>query len=243
VFDKPAIIQAARQTMLSIVMPVFNEAETLRQIVAAIGACSVDHELIIVDDGSQDRTEEVLVELERQANVRVVRHGHNRGKGEALKTGFAAATGEMVIVQDADLEYDPRDYASLIEPIVSGTADVVYGSRFAAGADSQISKLTYVANRWITSAFNWINRSKLTDVETCYKVFSRKIIDTIAPQLIENRFGIEIELTARAVHLPGVRIVERPIRYRARTRDEGKKIRWTDGVRALVCIWKYRRPV
>ena len=226
--------------MLSIVIPVFNEADTIRQLVDVVQKTAVDHELVIVDDGSSDNTYEVLQQLESRPNVRVLKHPQNRGKGDALKTGFAAVRGDVVIVQDADLEYDPGDYPALIAPIENGTADVVYGSRFMKGADSQISKTTYWANRVITRVFNWVYWVKLTDVETCYKVFRREIIQKIAPQLIDSRFGVEIELSARAVRLPGIRIVERPIRYRARTREEGKKIGWTDGVRALWCIIRYR---
>ena len=226
--------------MLSIVIPVYNEAETARQVVEVIQQTPIEHELVIVDDGSSDNTYESLKHLESQANVRVLRHPENRGKGDALKTGFAAVKGDLVIVQDADLEYDPGDYPALVEPITSGAADVVYGSRFMKGADSQISNTTYWANRMITRVFNWVYWVKLTDVETCYKVFRREIIQKVAPQLIDSRFGVEIELSARVVKIPGIRIVERPIRYRARTREEGKKIGWVDGVRALWCIIRYR---
>ncbi len=226
--------------MLSIVIPVYNEAETARQVVEVIQQTPIEHELVIVDDGSSDNTYESLKHLESQPNVRVLRHPENRGKGDALKTGFAAVKGDLVIVQDADLEYDPGDYPALVEPITSGKADVVYGSRFMKGADSHISNTTYWANRIITRVFNWVYWVKLTDVETCYKVFRREIIQKVAPQLIDSRFGVEIELSARVVKIPGIRIVERPIRYRARTREEGKKIGWIDGVRALWCILRYR---
>ncbi len=209
--------------MLSIVIPVYNEAETARQVVDIIQQTPIEHELIIVDDGSSDNTYESLKHLESQANVRVLRHPENRGKGDALKTGFAAAKGDVVIVQDADMEYDPGDYPALVEPITSGKADVVYGSRFMKGADSQISNTTYWANRIITRVFNWVYWVKLTDVETCYKVFRREIIQKIAPQLIDSRFGVEIELSARVVRMPGIRIVERPIRYRAGHAKKGRK--------------------
>ncbi len=226
--------------MLSIVMPVYNEGQTVRQVADIILSSPVEHELIIVDDGSSDNTLEVLKELETHPHVRILIHPENQGKGDALKTGFAAARGEVVIVQDADLEYDPGQYPELIKPILAGRADAVYGSRFMPGSETEISRATYWANRIITKVFNWVYWTKLSDVETCYKVFKREIIQQIAPKLVDSRFGVEIELTARTVKIPGIRIVELPIRYRARTKLEGKKIGWVDGLRALWCIVRYR---
>jgi glycosyltransferase involved in cell wall biosynthesis len=226
--------------MLSVVIPVYNEGTTLKELVANVQATPLEHELVLVDDASTDGTHAVLEELSSAPNIRIFRHPVNRGKGAAIRTGFEQARGDVVLVQDADLEYDPGDYGKLVEPIESGSADVVYGSRFMPGADSEISRLTFVANNVITWFFNLVLGTELTDVETCYKAFRRDLLEKIAPQLVEERFGIEIELTARVAKTQGARIVERPIRYRARTRKAGKKIGWKDGVRALWCIWRYR---
>jgi glycosyltransferase involved in cell wall biosynthesis len=225
---------------LSVVMPVYNEVRLVEQILALIRSASPNCEIVIVDDGSTDGTQEVLKRLEGAPGVRVFCQPTNCGKGAALRRGFALAGGACVIVQDADLEYDPGDYVALMEPLLDGTADVVYGSRFLPGAKCEISRYRRFANRTITWFFNRVMGQRLTDVETCYKVLRREILEQVADQLVENRFGIEIELSARIAKIPGVRIVERPVRYSGRTREEGKKIRWTDGVRALWCIWKYR---
>jgi glycosyltransferase involved in cell wall biosynthesis len=232
--QEPALAQ------LSVVMPVYNEVGLVERIFAQIRAASADCEIVIVDDGSTDGTQEVLKRLEGLPRVRVFCQPKNSGKGSALRRGFALARGRAVIVQDADLEYDPADYAALVEPLVSGTADVVYGSRFLPGSDCVILRNRRMANRLITWFFNRVMGQRLTDVETCYKVLRREVLEQVEDQLIEDRFGIEIELSARIAKIPGIRIVERPIRYHGRTRQEGKKIRWTDGVRALWCIWRYR---
>jgi glycosyltransferase involved in cell wall biosynthesis len=238
----PSLLPKADQRLahLSVVMPVYNEVALVEEIFARIRAVSAECEIVMVDDGSTDGTREVLKRLQALPGVRVSCESQNCGKGAALRRGFALASGEAVIVQDADLEYDPADYAVLMEPLTNGTADVVYGSRFLAGADSKMRHNRRFANQLITWFFNRVNGQQLTDVETCYKVFRREVLDKVAGQLMENRFGVEIELSARVSKIPGIRIVERPIRYRARTRREGKKIRWTDGVRALWCIWRYR---
>ena len=224
---------------LSVVMPVFNEAGTIEQAIDKVQRSAIFHELIIVDDGSSDGTTELLQNRAGTMGVRILRHGKNRGKGAALKLAFAETRGEIVVVQDADLEYDPGDFAALLQPILDGEADVVYGSRFLAGSEVSISRSTWWANRIITTFFNCVLGQRLTDVETCYKALRRTTLEQVAPLLVEDRFGIEIELSARLARLPGYAFVERPIRYRARTRDQGKKIRWTDGVRALWCILRY----
>jgi glycosyltransferase involved in cell wall biosynthesis len=225
---------------LSVVMPVFNEAALVEQVFSRIRSASANCEIVIVDDGSTDGTADALQRLEKLPGVRISVQSKNAGKGAALRRGFELATGDVVIVQDADLEYDPADYAVLIAPLEAGTADVVYGSRFMAESDARLSPIQNWANRIITWCFNQATGQRLTDVETCYKAFRGEIIKQVAPQLVENRFGVEIELSARVAKIPGVRISERPIRYRGRSRAEGKKIRWTDGVRALWCIFKYR---
>lgn len=227
-------------SQLSVVMPVYNEVALVEEIVSRIRAVCDDCEIVMVDDGSSDGTQEVLKRLAALPRVRIFCQPENRGKGAALRQGFAMVTGSTVIVQDADLEYDPRDYATLVEPILNGEADVVYGSRFLPGANSEMPRNRRWANQFITWFFNRVNGRRLTDVETCYKVFRREALAQVAGRLKENRFGVEIELSARVAKIPGIRIVERPIWYRGRTRHEGKKIRWTDGVRALWCIWRYR---
>jgi glycosyltransferase involved in cell wall biosynthesis len=225
---------------LSVVMPVYNEVRSLERIVSLIREVSADCEIVIIDDGSTDGTQDVVKRLGNLPHVRVFCQPVNKGKGAALRRGFELATGAAVIVQDADLEYDPADYATLLEPLTNGTADVVYGSRFLAESDCVILRNRRVANRLITWFFNRVMGQQLTDVETCYKVLRREVLVRVMNQLVENRFGIEIELSAQIVKIPGIRIVERPISYHARSRSEGKKIRWTDGVRALWCIWRYR---
>jgi glycosyltransferase involved in cell wall biosynthesis len=225
---------------LSVVMPVYNEVRSLERIVSLIREVSADCEIVIVDDGSTDGTQDVVKRLGNLPQVRVFCQPTNKGKGAALRQGFELATGAAVIVQDADLEYDPADYAALLKPLADGTADVVYGSRFLPEADCVILRNRRFANQLITWFFNRVMGQRLTDVETCYKVLRREILVQVLDKLVENRFGIEIELSAQIVKIPGIRIVERPIRYHCRSRREGKKIRWTDGVRALWCIWKYR---
>jgi glycosyltransferase involved in cell wall biosynthesis len=228
------------RAQLSVVMPVYNEVRLVEQILALIRSASPDCEIVIVDDGSTDGTQEILKRLEGSPGLRIFCQPTNSGKGAALQRGFALACGACVIVQDADLEYDPGDYAALVEPLLDGTADVVYGSRFMPGAQCRMARHRRWANQLITWFFNRVMHQRLSDVETCYKVLRREILEQVADELVENRFGIEIELSARIAKLPGIRIVERPVRYSGRTREEGKKIRWTDGLRALWCIWKYR---
>ncbi len=195
-------------------------------------------ELILVDDGSSDGTQAALKQLENDADCRVIFHAENQGKGAALKTGLAAATGDVVVIQDADMEYDPHDFRRLLQPILEGHADVVYGSRFS-DSDRAVSPLWHrAANQMITFLSVLASGYKFTDVETCYKMFRRELIEDIVPTLREKRFGIEIELTFKLLKT-GARFYERPIRYRRRSYAEGKKIGWRDGIAALWCIFRY----
>jgi glycosyltransferase involved in cell wall biosynthesis len=223
---------------LSVVIPVYNEVATLEEIVTRVSASPVPKEIILVDDCSTDGTHDILRSLERLKNVRVFYHESNQGKGAALRTGFAQAQGDLVIIQDADLEYDPQEYPRLIQPIVDDKADVVYGSRFAGGQSHRVLYFWHsMGNRLLTLLSNMCTNLNLTDMETCYKVFRREIIQSLAIE--ENRFGFEPEITAKVAAM-GARIYEVGISYYGRTYEEGKKIGWRDGVRALWCILKYR---
>ena len=234
------LIPQSHDLLLSVVIPVYNEAATIEQIVHRVRRCGLRCEIILVDDGSTDGTRDVLDRLRGQSDLKIIFHEQNAGKGAALRTGFARAEGDVVVIQDADLEYDPRDFAMLLEPIRHGEADCVYGSRFSAGQARGSSLSHRVGNRLITLFSNFTTGQKLSDVETCYKMVRRGILMAILPDLKENDFAIEIELTARLT-AQGVRIVERPITYRARSWSEGKKIGWRDGVKALWSIWRYRK--
>lgn len=227
---------------LSIVIPCFNEMTTIREIIDAVKASPVvDKEIIIVDDFSTDGTRELLKsELESLVD-RVVYHPFNQGKGAALRTGFAHATGDIVVVQDADLEYDPQEYPILMEPIVRDRADVVYGSRFMGGEPHRVVYFWHmVGNRFLTLLSNMFTNINLTDMETCYKMFRRSVLEKITIE--EDRFGFEPEITAKVSRL-SVRIFEVGISYYGRTYAEGKKIGWRDGFRAIYAIVKYNlRP-
>ncbi len=224
---------------LSIVMPIYNEEATLREIVDRVRAVAIRKQLILVDDGSTDGTRAILAELEKEPEIEVVYQDRNRGKGAALKAGFARTRGDIVLVQDADLEYDPNQYFCLIQPIVEGRADVVYGSRFLFGGPHRVLYFWhYVANRLLTTLSNMFTDLNLTDMETCYKIFRREAIETIGPTLKENRFGIEPEMTAKVARR-GYRIYELGISYNGRTYQAGKKIGFRDAVVALWCIVRY----
>jgi glycosyltransferase involved in cell wall biosynthesis len=222
---------------LSVIIPCYNEAATIRDLVARVAASPVPiKEIIIVDDGSQDGTVEVLRALNHDL-VRVIFHGHNQGKGAALRTGFAAAEGDICIVQDADLEYDPQEFPIVIQPILDGQADVVFGSRFQGGRPHRVVYYWHsVGNKFLTMISNMLTNINLTDMETCYKAFRREVIQSI--QIRENRFGFEPEITAKVAR-KRLRIYEVGISYYGRTYAEGKKIGWKDGVRAIYCILKY----
>ncbi|MBL9077815.1 MAG: glycosyltransferase family 2 protein [Planctomycetes bacterium] len=222
-------------------MPVFNEQRTLRDIVAAVLAVPIRKELVLVDDGSEDASRSILRELvQRHPEVRVFEHDRNRGKGAALRTGFEQARGDVVVVQDADLEYDPAEYPRLLAPILEGRADVVYGSRYlfddADPARPRDHFYHYFGNRLLTFASNLFTGLNLTDMETCYKCFRREVLQDIV--IRSRRFTVEPEFTAKVARLP-VRIHEVPIRYRGRDYSEGKKIGWRDAVAALWAIVRY----
>lgn len=227
---------------LSVVIPIYNEIATLEELVRRVQAVDIDKELVLVDDGSTDGTRELLGRLQEQYdNIQVHLHEVNQGKGAALRTGFKHCKGDIVIVQDADLEYDPAEYPRLIKPILDGRADVVYGSRFVGGDEHRVLYFWHmVGNRFLTLLSNMMTNLNLTDMETCYKVFRREVIQDITIE--EDRFGFEPEITAKMAR-KRVAIYEIGISYSGRTYDEGKKIGWKDGVRALWCIAKYNlRP-
>jgi glycosyltransferase involved in cell wall biosynthesis len=221
---------------LSIIIPVYNEQETIRELYEAVSAVNLDKEILIVDDCSTDGTRDILSSF-RADDTRIVYHERNMGKGAALRTGFAHATGDIVIIQDADLEYDPQQYPKLIQPILEGKADVVYGSRFITGDYRRVLYFWHmVGNNLLTLCSNMLTNLNLTDMESCYKAFRKEVLDRITIQ--ENRFGFEPEITAKVSKL-GVRIYEVGISYSGRTYKEGKKIGWKDGFSALRCIIKY----
>ncbi len=224
---------------LSVVIPCFNEAKTIEEILRAVRAApGPEKEIIVVDDFSSDGTRALLEGPLRPLIDRVVLHDHNQGKGAALRTGFREATGDVVVVQDADLEYDPRELPRLLEPILSRRADVVFGSRFAGGDAHRVVYFWHmVGNRFLTLLSNMLTNLNLTDMETCYKMFRRDILQRI--EIEENRFGFEPEITAKVAKLPDCTIYEVGISYYGRTYKEGKKIGWRDGFRAIYAIFKY----
>jgi glycosyltransferase involved in cell wall biosynthesis len=226
----------AEQRCLSVVMPCFNEHKTVRAITAAVLASPLVAELVIVDDCSTDSTAAEL-QLLTDPRVRVLRHDVNRGKGAAIRTGLAAATAPYVIVQDADLEYDPAEYPTMLAPLLHGKADVVYGSRFMGGQPHRVLYFWhYLGNKVLTTLSNMATNLNLTDMETCFKAFRRDVLDRFTIE--EDRFGVEPEITAKVARL-GVAIYEVGISYDGRTYADGKKIGWRDGIKAMYCIAAY----
>ena len=222
---------------LSIIIPCYNESSTILSLIDAVKQSPVtDREIIIVDDGSKDGTRDILGEMS-DPEVRVIFHKANQGKGAALRTGFQEATGDICIVQDADLEYDPQEFPLVIQPILEGKADVVFGSRFQSGRPHRVVYFWHrIGNGVLTLMSNFFTDLNLSDMETCYKAFRREVIQSI--RIRENRFGFEPEVTAKVAKM-NLRIYEVGISYYGRTYDEGKKIGWRDGFRAIYCILKY----
>lgn len=226
---------------LSVVIPVYNEVATIAELVRKVVAADVgvDKEIVLVDDCSTDGTRETLKKMSGEhPDWKIILHEKNQGKGAALRSGFAVATGNIVVVQDADLEYDPGDYKLLLGPILNGYADVVFGSRFLGGGPHRVAFYWhYLGNRLITTLCNMTTNLNLTDIEVCYKMFRKEVLDKI--RLTEDRFGFEVEITAKVAR-GNWRIYEVPVSYYGRSYAEGKKITWRDGFRALWCIFKFR---
>lgn len=228
-----------REKILSVVMPVYNEKNTVTKIIDKVLKLGMVKELIIVDDGSTDGTRDILAKAASDPRVKVILHEKNGGKGAALRTGFKAATGEIVTVQDADLEYDPNEFVEMAKPIEDGMADVVYGSRLSGGKPQRVHMFWHkMGNSFLTFTMNFLFNSTLSDIETCYKMFRKKVIDGI--NIRSNDFSVEPELTAKILKDKALRIYEMPISYYGRNYSEGKKISWRHGFGALWAILKYR---
>jgi glycosyltransferase involved in cell wall biosynthesis len=232
---------------LSIIVPAYNEQETIERVLDSVLAIeltdldgnSIEKDIVVVDDGSSDRTRSILASYGDDSRVRVLLHDCNRGKGAALRTGFGVVEGDIVIIQDADAEYDPSEYPRLLDPILSGHADVVYGSRLSGGRPQRVYLFWHmVGNRFLTLLTNLLFNSTLTDMETGYKVFRREVVDGF--RLRSNDFRIEPEMTAQVLGNPRLRVYEMPIAYYGRTYDEGKKITWRDGFGAVVTLLRCR---
>lgn len=229
---------------ISIVIPIYNEEKTLVELISMVeqaDTLGMQKEIILVDDGSKDKSREILKKYEEKHKVYY--HERNKGKGAALRTGFKVASGDIVLIQDADLEYDPEEYQVLLKPIVNGKADVVYGSRFIGGHHHRVLYYWhFLGNKFLTMVSNMFTNLNLTDMEACYKVFRKEILDQIHPHLTSERFGFEPEVTARVAKLAKkdrCRVYEVGISYNGRTYAEGKKIGWKDGIEAVWCIIKF----
>ncbi len=222
---------------LSIIIPVYNEAKTILTLISRVEAIDYEKEIILIDDCSTDGTQDLLQKYSEREGFKVLFHQKNRGKGAALRTGFAESTGDIIIIQDADLEYDPKEYGVLLGPILDGRADVVYGSRFLGGPHRVMFFWHYLGNLFLTTLSNMFTNLNLTDMETCYKVFTREVLDSL--KLTCNRFGFEPEFTSKVARNQ-FRIYEVPISYSGRDYSEGKKINWKDGVVAIWFIFKFR---
>jgi glycosyltransferase involved in cell wall biosynthesis len=236
--NAPAAYDTQKLT-LTVVIPCYNEAPTIAKILQHVLAVGLANEIIIVDDGSTDGTRDILasIEAERYANVRVIYHQHNQGKGAALRTGFSAAQSDVILIQDADLEYDPRDYPVLMKPMEEGISKVVYGSRFLGGPRKAMNFWNMVANKILTLTTNVLYNAILSDMETCYKVFRREVVKDM--KIRARGFEFEPEFTAKVLK-QGIRIYEVPISYNGREWNEGKKIKWHDAPKALWALVKYR---